>query len=66
METQCGERPRFWGGKNIAMKVPPHQYAATVAFYRDTLGLPLLRQAEDGCGFELGPVGLWIDRVDKR
>ena len=26
---------KFSGGKNIAMKVPPHQYEATVAFYRD-------------------------------
>ncbi len=26
---------RIYGGFNIAMKVPPHQYEATLAFYRD-------------------------------
>ncbi len=31
----------FRGGHNIAMKVPPHQFEATVNFYRDVLGLPL-------------------------
>ena len=30
---------KFQGGKNIAMKVPPHQHEATVRFYRDLLGL---------------------------
>lgn len=29
----------FAGGRNIAMKVPPCQYAAAVRFYRDVLGL---------------------------
>ncbi|HBR99063.1 MAG TPA: hypothetical protein DD979_17040 [Gammaproteobacteria bacterium] len=32
------DTPRFQAGRNIAMKVPPHQYDATVRFYRDTLG----------------------------
>ena len=27
------------GGINIAMKVPSHQYEATIAFYRDVIGL---------------------------
>lgn len=27
------------GGINIAMKVPSHQYEATIAFYRDIVGL---------------------------
>jgi catechol 2,3-dioxygenase-like lactoylglutathione lyase family enzyme len=30
---------KFAAGRNIAMKVPPHQYEATVGFYRDVLGL---------------------------
>jgi predicted enzyme related to lactoylglutathione lyase len=30
--------PMFSGGRNIAMKVPPHQWETTVAFYRDVLG----------------------------
>lgn len=56
--------PRFEGGKNIAMKVPPHQYDATVAFYRDLLGLEQFGgPAEDAVGFRFGPNNLWIDRV---
>ncbi|MGU3522152.1 hypothetical protein ACLBW2_03515 [Enterobacteriaceae bacterium C23F] len=27
------------GGIDIALKVPPHQYQQTIAFYRNTLGL---------------------------
>ena len=30
---------RIYGGINIAMKVPPHQYEATLAFCRDVVGL---------------------------
>src|SRR5438132_3810510 len=55
--------PQFSGGANIAMKVPAHTYDATVAFYRDTLGLPLLEEVEHGVTFQFGPVRLWIDKV---
>jgi hypothetical protein len=34
-----------------------------VAFYRDTLGLPLLEEEKDGCIFQFGPNRLWIDSV---
>ena len=55
---------KFAGGKNIAMKVPPHQYDATVAFYRDLLGLkPIGGPGGDAVGFEFGPNNLWIDKV---
>ena len=55
---------QFSGGKNIAMKVPPHQYDATVAFYRDLLGLePIGGPAGDAVGFKFGPNNLWIDKV---
>lgn len=55
---------KFAGGKNIAMKVPPHQYDATVAFYRDILGLTQIDgPAGDSVGFEFGSNNLWIDRV---
>jgi hypothetical protein len=57
------ERPRFKGGKNIAMKVPPHLFELTVAFYRKTLGLPPLQVTSDICGFQFGAAQLWIDRV---
>jgi hypothetical protein len=54
-------RPTFAGGRNIAMKVPPHQHAATVAFYRDVVGL---RQLEgESVSFEFGANRLWIDCV---
>jgi hypothetical protein len=36
------------------MKVPPCQYEATVAFYRDIVGLKPVSQNE-ATGFELGP-----------
>src|SRR5688572_23103506 len=52
------------GGINIAMKVPVHQYDATVAFYRDTLGLEPFTEKPGNIGFIHGPNRLWIDRVE--
>ena len=55
---------RFAGGKNIAMKVPPHQYDATVAFYRDLLGLEQIGGPDgNAVGFVFGSNNLWIDKV---
>lgn len=58
---------KFAGGRNIAMKVPPHLWEETVRFYRDVLGLGELRNAFDSgppsVGFEFGANRLWIDRV---
>jgi len=45
------EGPQFSGGANIAIKCPSHTYEQTVAFYRDTLGLPLIEEEKDGCIF---------------
>ena len=60
-------RPSFAGGRNIAMKVPPHQWEATVAFYRDTLALRELdnpfTSGPPSVGFAFGSNHLWIDRV---
>jgi catechol 2,3-dioxygenase-like lactoylglutathione lyase family enzyme len=63
--------PKFEAGVNIAMKIPKAQYDATVAFYRDTLGLPVTEHASTGAAtvaqthaVEFGPVTLWLDRVD--
>lgn len=57
----------FDGGRNIAMKVPPHQWEQTVRFYRETLGLRQLDNPFDSgpqsVGFEFGANRLWIDRV---
>src|SRR5436853_6097747 len=57
------EGPQFSGGANIAIKCPSHTYDQTVAFYRDTLGLPLIEEEKDGCIFQFGPKRLWIDSV---
>jgi hypothetical protein len=55
--------PGITGGINIAMKVPPHQFEATVAFYRDVIGLKPFTAKAPAIGFELGPVRLWIDEA---
>ena len=58
---------KFAGGRNIAMKVPPHLWEATVQFYRDVLALKIVEQAETvskSVAFEFGANRLWIDCVD--
>jgi hypothetical protein len=49
------------GGINIAMKIPSHQYEATVRFYRDVVGLKPFDAKAPAVGFELGPNRLWLD-----
>jgi catechol 2,3-dioxygenase-like lactoylglutathione lyase family enzyme len=61
--------PSFAGGKNIAMKVPSHQWASVVSFYRDVLGLEVIDHdpsdsATPSVVFAFGSNHLWIDRVD--
>lgn len=57
----------FAGGRNIAMKVPPHLWETTVQFYRDILGLKEIdnpsQSGPPSVGFEFGANRLWIDRV---
>lgn len=54
----------FEGGKNIAMKVPPHQFDATVHFYETVLGFQRIGGPQgDAVGFVFGANNLWIDRV---
>lgn len=53
-------------GKNIALKVPLHKWAETVAFYRDKLKLPVSEETQDTIAFVFGDVVLWIDRVDRQ
>jgi hypothetical protein len=50
----------IYGGIDIAIKVPPHQYEAMIAFYRDVIGLPPITDKAPDVGFELGPNKLWI------
>ena len=52
----------FKAGKNIAMKVPSHQYEQTVLFYRDIIGLHQLKNEEPQIVFEFGDKKLWIDK----
>lgn len=51
---------RFNGGVDIALKLPPHQFDATVTFYRDVIGLKQITDKAPEIGFELGPIKLWI------
>lgn len=49
----------FQGGKNIAMKVPPHQHDATVRFYADVLGLERIAgPSGSSVGFRFGSSNL--------
>lgn len=60
-----GDRSGFRAGSNIAMKVPPHQFDATVAFYQDVIGLRRLDTEADNNSvcFAFGAAKLWIDSV---
>ena len=57
----------FSPGTNIAVKVPTHEYAAMLRFYRDVLGLqPLDKQ--DGASytsqaFDFDGKTLWVDQL---
>ena len=44
----------FAGGRNIALKIPSHEYDATLHCYRDTLGLRQLREHLPSAVFEFG------------
>ncbi|NIQ39702.1 MAG: hypothetical protein GTN81_14105 [Proteobacteria bacterium] len=56
--------PHFKGGRNIAMKIPQHLFDKTVAFYRDTLSLPVVEEGASTVVFEFGTNRLWLDRTD--
>ena len=52
----------FYPGNNIAIKVPSHEFAKTVEFYRDILCLTLIE--DDGIVFDFQGKKLWIDCVN--
>lgn len=60
--------PKFTPGKNIAMKVPAHEYEDTVSFYRDVLGFREISgqvpSSTESVRFDFGGKILWIDKVD--
>ncbi len=51
--TDASSAPAFRGGIDIAVKVPEHQHASVVAFYRDVVGLPEITDRASAAGFEL-------------
>lgn len=64
------ENIRFSGGPNIAIKIPKSKYEATVAFYRDVLGMeveerpishPTISRTHR---MKFGTNVLWLDCVD--
>ncbi len=60
-------RPKFTAGKNIAMKVPAHEFDKTVSFYRDVLGFEEIDESAcniDTVTFKFGDKNLWIDKID--
>lgn len=58
-------KPQFEPGNNIALKIPAHEYQATLAFYREVLALRELTSAEPGSTprFAFGDKTLWLDKV---
>lgn len=56
--------PTFEGGKNIAMKIPPHVFHQTVSFYQDVLRLPVVKEGDNSIVFKFGANHLWLDKVD--
>jgi hypothetical protein len=53
-------------GKNIAIKVPLHRWAETVAFYRDRVGLSIRNQYAESIAFAFGDMTLWLDRIERQ
>ena len=56
--------PRLSAGRNMAMKIPAHEYSRTVEFYRDVLRLPQIEEAKPNVVFAFGDKRLWLDKVD--
>lgn len=60
-------KPKFKPGKNIAMKVPAHEYEKTVSFYRDILCFEEIKEESvdiiESTTFKFGDKFLWIDKV---
>lgn len=56
-------KPNFTPGRNIALKIPPHEFDVTVAFYRDVLQLRELESGGESVGFDFGGKDIWLDNV---
>jgi len=67
--VQDNDKPKFTPGRNIAMKVPSHEFEQVVEFYRDLIGLPEVERDSSGeafpsVAFEFGDKRLWVDKID--
>lgn len=60
-------KPKFSAGKNIAIKVPVHEFEQTVAFYRDILGFEQTESSSpddfESVTFKFGDKNLWVDKI---
>lgn len=54
---------KFQGGANVAMKLPIRVYEETLAFYRNTLGLTVEYEDDDGACIAFGPIRRHLDRI---
>ena len=62
-------KPDFRPGKNIAIKVPAHEFERMVEFYKIIIGL---KQKDtnstddfDSIAFEFGDKNLWVDKISE-
>lgn len=60
-------KPNFSPGKNIAIKVPTHEFEKMVNFYKVVLGLKQidasLPDEFNSVTFEFGDKNLWVDKI---
>ena len=54
----------FTGGRNLALKLPSHEFEDASRFYREVLGLKQLDDYLPSVVFEYGANLLWLDRVE--
>jgi catechol-2,3-dioxygenase len=57
-------RPNFKAGKNLAIKVPRHKYQSTISFYKEIIGLNIIKEEYNSVAFEFGEMYLWVDKSD--
>lgn len=67
LKTEKNMKPKFNPGKNIAIKVPAHEFDKMVNFYKVILGLKQKTasspDAPHSVAFEFGDKNLWVDKV---
>ncbi|WIJ23411.1 SRPBCC domain-containing protein [Devosia sp. RR2S18] len=63
MQDELGKQGALRPGHNIAIKVPLHRWEDTVSFYRDRVGLEVVKTLDDSIGLRFGEMTFWIDRV---